>query len=65
MLYHHPELQVTREQIRNSDKSKIRGIKQKIYFQLKLPEAVRKENMTERWFKRLDKVMRIPDATEE
>ena len=55
-----PELHVTPEQIHNSDKSKIRCIKQKIYDQLKLSDAERRQNMTEYWAKRLDEIMRVP-----
>ena len=55
-----PELHVTPEQIHNSDKSKIRCIKQKIYDQLKLSETERRQNMTEYWAKRLDEIMRVP-----
>ena len=55
-----PRLHVTPEQIHNSDKSKIRCIKQKIYDQLKLSESERRKNMTEYWAKRLDEIMRVP-----
>ena len=39
---------------------KIRCIKQKIYDQLKLSDAERRQNMTEYWAKRLDEIMRVP-----
>ena len=55
-----PRLHVTPEQIHNSDKSKIRCIKQRIYDQLKLSESERRNNMTEYWAIRLDEIMRVP-----
>lgn len=54
-----PELKVTKEQINNSNKSKIRCIKQKIYKQLRLPKEEMKKNMTERWFKRI-RAIKLP-----
>lgn len=45
----------------NSDKSKVRCIKQKIYKQLKLSKEERSQNMTERWARRLNKIKLPPD----
>ena len=46
---------LTPQQIHNSDKSKRREVKKKIYKQLTLPRAERAKNMTKYWLEKLDK----------
>ena len=58
-----PELIVTTEQIQNSDKSKIRRIKMKIWSVLKLPRTARDKLMAKKWRTKLNeiKVNSVPE----
>ena len=49
---------LTPQQIHNSDKSKRREIKKKIYKQLTFPRSKRAKNMTKYWLEKLDKCER-------